>query len=712
MIKKLNFFLSFFVFMLIILVCSNIINGKKIEKALYANTTEMHVDYKKDISYETLTTELVNVSKKHDINVSQYLFTGRNKLTILATNANKNKFFHLKKGELPHTNSNFFASNQNDNSAKKSGILNLPSSYLQIKLFDISYFRNVGLSNVFYIQGDSSAVEKILTNYGTTKVLTTNGTDTYTINQYQIIIISYLLAFFIVSTLSLSFSNRKKILLKRNYGYSMIQIVFDSIKDMNTVLYGLLLALGVCVVIRKESIQSILVSLLFSFALYISFTLLHIIMQLSIYYFGKINNTIKGKTPIKVSIVLLSIFLFIVLFLASSVFDKLELTYSEYKNMNSQLNTWKRTENLYKTNISNQLDRDNTIEEKQYLKRAQNFYQLIEKKYDTFIMAPYNYAVIEKDREGNPVYVGKSRFYNNIHESIVNMGGIDIFIDLNYLKRNPIMFSNPYELSEINEDKNVLYVLMPEKYKTYETEIRKKYLEYMQFIVKEEPSNSNSSISDIKPIYVKNNQKYFTYNYLYGNSKDNYFITDPIAIIVNPDLMSGLFWGNILTAEGGLYFDFNSSNNENVFDRLKPEIQKANLENTINFTISAFQDYGTYISKMQSVFFNTLLQGFVISSLFVIINYQIISFLFKINRKKIFLKRILGYSLINRVISIVYFPILISALSLFTFLVINPKKLYYTFSIFLLTIVLNSLIYGIIYFQTKNITFKESLYDT
>ncbi|OSP64993.1 hypothetical protein EFM1CSP_18755, partial [Enterococcus faecium] len=37
---------------------------------------------------------------------------------------------------------------------------------------------------------------------------------------------------------------------------------------------------------------------------------------------------------------------------------------------NNSLKYWERTTNLYKTNITNQLNRNNTVEENNYLKKA------------------------------------------------------------------------------------------------------------------------------------------------------------------------------------------------------------------------------------------------------------------------------------------------------------------------------------------------------
>ncbi|MGC3438206.1 hypothetical protein ACPTHC_14705, partial [Enterococcus faecium] len=66
---------------------------------------------------------------------------------------------------------------------------------------------------------------------------------------------------------------------------------------------------------------------------------------------------------------------------------------------NNSLKYWERTTNLYKTNITNQLNRNNTVEENYYLKKASKFVYKIQKKYKTFIIAPNNYATIQENNK-------------------------------------------------------------------------------------------------------------------------------------------------------------------------------------------------------------------------------------------------------------------------------------------------------------------------
>ncbi|WP_159721211.1 hypothetical protein [Enterococcus sp. CSURQ0835] len=709
----LNLVLSFFIFTLILFICSDILNGKKIEQALYSDVSELHISYRSDVNYGKIIDEFVEISKKNNTNISQYMFTARNKLTIISTNPYKNKYLQVKKGASSSFEDDYFASNQNSNSPKKLGSLNLPSHYLQVKLFSVDHFKDVGLSNILYVQGDVNSVEKILIKYGTVKKTRINESDTYVVNQYQITITIYLLVLFFVSLSIVSFSNRKKTLLKKNFGYTKFHMMIDSIKETNVMLYGLFLAVVVYLYVIRDVTISFMLSFLLSLVLCIFFTLVYMLIQMLILYYGRIYSTVKGRVPIRMITFLLTIILCVTLFLGLTIFGKIEQNFIEYTNINSKLNTWKKVEGLYKTNITNQMDRNNVAEEKQYLSSAQNFYNAIKNKYDTFIIAPYNYAVIDHDKNGQPISVGQSRFHGDKHASTVNMGGIDIFIDMNYLKRNPIVFSDHSEINKINVEKDTISLLIPEKYKIYEDEIKTNYLKYLKFIINEEPPNQDIQINklSINSIYVKNNQKYFTYNHLYGDSRNNYAITDPISIIVNPHMMSGLFWGNILTVDGGLYLDFKDSNNDIVFNKLKNEIENANLKNTINFTVSAFQDYGTYVSKIQSSLFNSLLQGVTIICLFVMLNFQLVSLLFRIKRKKIFLEKTLGYSVVYRMLSVSYLAVLTDLISLSLFMIVNPSKLLYLFPALLIIMGINILIYGVLCLQSKKITLMEELND-
>lgn len=138
------------------------------------------------------------------------------------------------------------------------------------------------------------------------------------------------------------------------------------------------------------------------------------------------------------------------------------------------LEAWNNTGNIFKTNITNQLDRSNEIEELNYQKKAKKFYDLVSKKKETFIIDSYSFMYINDPSENKPLYVGSLVTEKNNQNYITSPSGNSITVDKNYLELNPIKTIEPMNFSEErNEGTN--YLIIPEKYTELENEIVKNY---------------------------------------------------------------------------------------------------------------------------------------------------------------------------------------------------------------------------------------------
>lgn len=408
---------------------------------------------------------------------------------------------------------------------------------------------------------------------------------------------------------------------------------------------------------------------------------------------------------------ILNVVLCIVFFTTFSTAKKIDGDYKKINTMRSQTVLWEQTQDLYRTNITNQLDRNNFLEESIYHSNAQRFYNNVTKHHKTFIIAPYNYATLPSSSSNSVVYVGQDRFPDK-KEYIVRPGGIDITIDVNYLQRNPIIFSSPHDEEKINSNQNSLYVLIPEKYKDYESLIKTYYLEDLTFRISEDPPNQTVDIEKIiiEPIYVKNNQQYFTFNSFYSDNT-NHLITDPIAVVVNPDLMNGLFWGNILTADGGFFLDIDSSSEFNSYELIKNDIVNSGLNGILNFTLSVYNEHGEYLSNTYASLFNLSIQFSIIVALLLTLKFQITVLIFSLNAKKIFLRRTLGYPQTDQIKHTVMLPIILELATLISFCVLNIETIIVLFPVTCVILLLNMIIYQMVFFKYKNITLKENFYD-
>ena len=156
-------------------------------------------------------------------------------------------------------------------------------------------------------------------------------------------------------------------------------------------------------------------------------------------------------------------------------------------------------------------------------------------------------------------------------------------INNNYLKINTIVDENNSVVDlSMHENDDVLILLVPEKYKSYEAEIKKDFQEtyliyryadedyYITRVLDQNPPERKPTEIVIK--YVKNNQKYSYVNMEHKIISGENGIMDPIGIVVNKVNMGGDFYMAALSQENML---FNKTSN-NISVTLKRNISKEN----------------------------------------------------------------------------------------------------------------------------------------
>lgn len=154
MLKRVIFLLSIVVLTLVMSIAINVFNGLAISNALYQETDEIHLIYHSDVDYDALIDELDEVSTTMNINISQYHFTSKTELTIVATNPTAHAAYHLTQGVFPQKKTHQFVANYPTN--KSVGLIHLPSNHLKIQLFSFQQIKNIGIGNVFYVQGNKN----------------------------------------------------------------------------------------------------------------------------------------------------------------------------------------------------------------------------------------------------------------------------------------------------------------------------------------------------------------------------------------------------------------------------------------------------------------------------------------------------------------------------------------------------------------------------
>lgn len=156
-------------------------------------------------------------------------------------------------------------------------------------------------------------------------------------------------------------------------GYNSFDTIKDSIKELNLLFCSLIITFILSIFLSiYYSNENFFLSFLLCSIFHFIISFLFIIVTLSIYHLSSIKNYLKNSRPLKLNLCILNICLFLSMILLLIASTKVINTHNEAEN--NSLKYWERTTNLYKTNITNQLNRNNTVEENNYLKKLVNLF--------------------------------------------------------------------------------------------------------------------------------------------------------------------------------------------------------------------------------------------------------------------------------------------------------------------------------------------------
>ena len=309
--------------------------------------------------------------------------------------------------------------------------------------------------------------------------------------------------------------------------------------------------------------------------IFLLFCLSILILSLAIYFID-IKLMIKNKKPLLTLAIInditkfifsATIFLLVVLLLNNLI---------KVKNQVDKLERWDFTKNYAfayfdfgSDKIHNENDFWNSVDV--FRGKAYKLHQLM-KENNNLLMRPTNALISQESK----------MYYMQDHRKpwAPEMNSVDI--NNNYLKQNPIYDENGkrIDLSEY-ENKFVMTILVPEKYKRVEKEVIDSYQKYCDF-----RSEFTAQKLSLQLIYVKDNQKYFSMNPLLAADK-NFEYVDPIAIVINncsiaPDSASAYM------TQGYYYFHIDNPNDP--YESMNETIKKLGMENNF-ITIASLYNF-------------------------------------------------------------------------------------------------------------------------
>lgn len=223
-----------------------------------------------------------------------------------------------------------------------------------------------------------------------------------------------------------------------------------------------------------------------------------------------------------------------------------------------------------------------------------------------------------------------------------------VFINSDYLEINPILDESGQKIQiDENEIKdNELIVLVPEKFKNQKEELYKSFEEWYQFaryvtVPTTEIPETERNVT-VKLVFVQDNQTYFAFDTDVIELEYNY-ISDPFAAIVTKNNMDKSYYSNyVCNSKFYIY--------ENEEQTLETILETADKTNIITDMVNVPTVHSAIDNTMKQCRTEIVMSiTFLLLIIFIVelISTYIIKNYMEQNRKTIFVKKMLGYSVFN-----------------------------------------------------------------
>jgi len=269
---------------------------------------------------------------------------------------------------------------------------------------------------------------------------------------------------------------------------------------------------------------------------------------------------------------------------------------SDSGSASAENSKWEECKSLYTTVVHYSGEDDSTEKYLEIAERSQELLKLLEENVDAFIMNAYNYQSM--DDEGTPLYTMNGLSY----PVEIAPNGQCIQVSKNYFHFNPIETADEGNLEDqLTYDDLTLNVLVPEKYRDMESQIIEAHRAdfFFQKVTAENDYNEMAGIdkrsevteNDLKinVIYVKDNQKYFTYRTDCAAQTDNW-ITDPVVQVYTHNIHCNYAHSAM---SQWVYFPSDAGNTEGAFTEIQPFISQCGTEDSFQKVESVYENSKT-----------------------------------------------------------------------------------------------------------------------
>ncbi|MBQ2800145.1 MAG: DUF1430 domain-containing protein [Lachnospiraceae bacterium] len=640
---------------------------------LYNNNTAVLI--RADEGEEKLVSFINEKKKNEGITISKYAYIDDNNLVIYTNDVTLGQKIAID--DKMEMDDESFIANYESGSEKQIAQFYLFGAEQKITLFPMEQIRNGGTDGLYYVQYEfaEQIAQEINAGIGYAEVY-----DEYSINiescftncSEMIIGIGMTMIILVISTIHYMIRKSKKIAILKIQGLSVIEIVRNILSELlfaqlvvlvvgvigitvcGTVVYGIK-CIGI--VLKIYAVSYVISSLIYSATAVL-------ILSLEV-AFGKTVPMLKGKKPYKVvltfHILLKEAFLIILLVGCINLVQQINYLKIEQDN----LKIWDRAEDIYSIAL-NYVGESREAEVK-----LKKLYSLLEQQ-GGFMIDAQNYELAD----------GENHLYDYNapgEESYFDPYGRTITVNENYLKVNPITINGDTSLVEekIVYDDTVRNILVPETLKKYEDEIKMRFLKdfYFQKVEVEniynekmEKSLNNMPIDELSVniIYIDQGQEYFPYADI--EMENGCKIIDPIVVLETGNVDYSFYMSYLSRC---MFFKYEGIN---AFDYLLPIMEQSNTMSEIQSVASVYDSHGQeiYNLEIQRNYLITSLS--VIMLLFFISSYLIISSYFQEKKYQMYINKVFGFSLLQRIYKFVLMLVMLDVGALCFVVIFRQEK--------------------------------------
>lgn len=634
------------------------------------NRVRIEFDDTKNISTPEWIEQLSTFSQNHNMNISQFRFIETNHLNIYSTNVQSDENIRLRAGEYPRSSEYISNASLTDTNVNQSGQIYFPISNLTVQIYDVEQIVNVGLDNTFLLSGDDDILQLFIEEfsaYGDAYQVIEHVSLLQIINMPLLMLSALLFVILVLGILFFLMFSRKKIMLERLWGYSPLDSLYSLFKELgkNCVILFLVILGGVvtAMLILGQEYHLGQYLLIFVLGNTILLSAMLAIMLIGVSYIIKVSS-VSQNTKRKVFKKVPAILLILRVIVSTALFSLLAIAIRDLQVIRNQIDGasyWEQTQDVFRIQVAPLAEAmsEDRVVERNLNDKFVDFYNSLAEEHQGFIINAINFAVIDYDDRGQPIY-----------QHYLNSQGMDavlarnLEIDKHYLNVNPVYDINGKNvISQLVDDSYTMNVLVPERLRDFEEAIRTYWTEEFHFQAVTIYNMYNeaigaplrgNSIDDFKVniIYIKSGSEFFTFDGMVGDNRSA--VVDPIAAIIH-DAFDPSVMGALTTSS--LYFIDNSDGQ--AFTNIQPLLRKYGIT-VINNVVSVFGESETQLTYLYWRLFEQIMMLVIVAILSFAIFVLFIYMNFSIYSHKISIKYLLGYSYISSNAKLIVFSALSS----------------------------------------------------